>query len=46
MLACTKNNLEIIKFLIEKNARIDQTNKDKWNAFMIAVRYFRLSEYY
>lgn len=38
MLACTKDNLEIIKFLVNNKADLDQVNKDGWNALHIAVR--------
>lgn len=38
MLACTRDNLEIIKYLVENQADIKQVNKDGWNAFHIAVR--------
>jgi ankyrin repeat protein len=44
MLACTKSNFQIIEYLINKNANLNQVNKDGWNAFQIAIRfiYFRL----
>ncbi len=38
MLGCTKNNLDIVKFLLENKADINQLNKDGWNALHIAVR--------
>lgn len=38
MLACAKDNLEIIKFLVNNKADLDQVNKDDWNALHIAVR--------
>ena len=38
MLACTRENLEIIKILVENNANIYQVNKDGWNCMQIAVR--------
>jgi ankyrin repeat protein len=38
MLACTRNNLEIIKFLVEHKADLGQRNKDGWTAFQIAIR--------
>jgi ankyrin repeat protein len=38
MLACTRDNVEIIKYLVEHEADINQVNKDGWNAFQIAVR--------
>lgn len=40
MLACTKNSLDIIKYLVEHKADLNQVNKDGWTAFHIAVRYF------
>ena len=39
MLACTRDDLNIIKYLIEHNANIYQINKDGWNAFHIAARF-------
>ena len=39
MLACTRDNLDIIKYLLEKKADLKQVNKDGWNAFQIAIRY-------
>jgi ankyrin repeat protein len=39
MLACTRDNLNIIKYLLEKKADLNQVNKDGWNAFQIAIRY-------
>jgi ankyrin repeat protein len=38
MLACTRNNLNIIQLLIKNNADVNQVNKDGWNCFQIAVR--------
>lgn len=38
MLACTKNNLEIIQYLIEAGADPKLRNKDGWNSFHIACR--------
>jgi ankyrin repeat protein len=38
MLASTRENLEIIKLLVENKADIYQTNKDGWNCMQIAVR--------
>ena len=38
MLACNKNNLEIIEYLTNNNADLNQINKDGWNAFHIAIR--------
>ena len=38
MLACTRNNLDIIQLLIKNNADINQVNKDGWNCFQIAIR--------
>jgi ankyrin repeat protein len=39
MLSCTRNNLDLIKYLIENKADLKHTNKDGWTAFHIAVRY-------
>ena len=39
MLACTRNNLEIIQFLVENEADLNQLNKDGWNALHIAIRF-------
>ena len=39
MLACTKkNNLKVVKILIEGQADLDLVNKDGWNAFHLAAR--------
>ncbi len=38
MLASTKNDLEIIKFLLENKADVNQLNKDGWSSLHIAVR--------
>lgn len=38
MLACTRDNRDIIEYLLEKGADLEQRNKDGWNAFQIAVR--------
>ena len=38
MLACTKNNLDVVKFLLENKADLNQLNKDGWNALHISVR--------
>lgn len=39
MLACTKDNVEIIKELICNGANPWYKNKDGWTAFHIAVRF-------
>ena len=39
MLSCTRDNLNIIKYLIANGSDIYIRNKDGWNAFHIAVRY-------
>ena len=38
MLASTRDNLDIIKFLVKSKADIYQVNKDGWNSMQIAVR--------
>ena len=39
MLACTRNNLDIVKKLIEAGASLTLVNKDGWNPLHIAIRY-------
>ena len=39
MLACVKGNLEIVQYLLTKEADIYFRNKDGWNAFHLACRY-------
>lgn len=39
MLSCTKNNLDIVKLLVNKGADLSLKNKDGWTAFHIACRY-------
>lgn len=38
MLAATRDNLEIIKYLVEHESDFHIKNKDGWNVFHIAVR--------
>ena len=39
MMACTKpGNLEVVRFLVDKGARMDLVNKDGWNAVFLAGR--------
>ncbi|XP_022238237.1 ankyrin repeat domain-containing protein 16-like isoform X2 [Limulus polyphemus] len=38
MLACTKNNLNVIRALVEGGANLLLRNKDGWNSFHIACR--------
>ena len=48
MLACTRNDLNIIKFLFDHGSDIYIRNKDGWNCFHIAVREgnLRIVEYF
>ena len=39
MLACTKDNIEIITELLKAGANPKLLNKDGWNSFHIATRY-------
>jgi ankyrin repeat protein len=39
MLACTKDNFEIITELLEAGANPKLLNKDGWNSFHITTRY-------
>ena len=39
MLACTKDNIEIIIELLKAGANPKLLNKDGWNSFHIATRY-------
>lgn len=39
MLACTKNNLEIVQLLVSNGADVSLKNKDGWTAFHIACRH-------
>ena len=38
MLACTKDDLEVVQILVENKANLHLKNKDGWNSFHIAVR--------
>jgi hypothetical protein len=38
MLACSKDNLEVIRVLVEAGASLVAVNKDGWNCFHIAAR--------
>lgn len=38
MLACTKQDMGVIRILIEHHADLKMVNKDKWNCFHIACR--------
>ena len=39
MMACTKpRNLKVVRFLVDKGARLDLVNKDGWNAVFLAGR--------
>jgi ankyrin repeat protein len=38
MLACTKDNLEVIMKLVDAGANMGLVNKDGWNCFHIAAR--------
>ena len=47
MLACTKQNKNVVEYLLSRDVNVFQTNKDGWSAFQIAVRlklnrFFRL----
>ena len=42
MLACTKDNFEIITELLKAGANPKLLNKDGWNSFHIATRYTKL----
>jgi ankyrin repeat protein len=48
MLACTRNNLDTIKLLVNSGSNIYIKNKDGWNAFHIAVRqgHIEIVEYF
>ena len=48
MLACTRSDLNIIKFLIENGSNIYIKNKDGWNCFHVAVRegHLEIIEYF
>ena len=40
MLACTKDNLDVVKHLLSCGADPQLQNKDGWNSFHIASRYW------
>ena len=42
MLACTRDNLDIIRYLVEHKANIRHRNKDGWNSFQIARRFVKI----
>ena len=39
MLACTKDNVEVISLLLKNGANPSLINKDGWNSFHIAARF-------
>jgi ankyrin repeat protein len=40
MLACTKPDIDVIDILVKAGANLVQCNKDGWDSFHIAARYF------
>lgn len=42
MLACTKDNRAMVESLIHNGASLSLKNKDGWNSFHIACRYYAL----
>ena len=42
MLACTKDNLDVVVDLIQAGANPQLINKDRWNCFHVAVRYYNI----
>jgi ankyrin repeat protein len=45
MLACTKDDLDLIQFLVENGADIEYCNKDGWNALHISVRFVLVNHF-
>ena len=46
MLACTKDSVAMVELLINKGASVALRNKDGWNPFHLACRYYTMLLYF